>query len=111
MFRYRLEWNFRIRRPMVASMWKARMAGKATLLSGLLASVTRLAVAEAPATSAADPEFAVELEADELALSCPDLPWFKVRIASHIGKAGQAGQPKPSRNERLTLSTSVVVTS
>jgi hypothetical protein len=36
----------------------------------------------------------VAVEKDDVASSCPDLTWFKARIASHAGKAGQTGSFK-----------------
>ena len=49
--------------------------------------------AQTPAATAPDsePSFSVVVERDDLAGSCPDLPWFTARIASHAGKAGHAG--------------------
>ena len=62
--------------------------------------VPKLALAQPlPATTpATDPPFSVSVEKDDEAVSCPDLSWFRARIAAHAGKAGHAG------NYRVTLS-------
>lgn len=74
-----------MRKPLAAA--RSLSGGCLTLL------VSKLAIAQAPASTAPDsePPFSVAVERDDLALSCPDLPWFTARIASHAGKAGHAG--------------------
>jgi hypothetical protein len=76
-------------------MRKPRTAGKRSVASGFLTLLfTTLAAAQEPSGSPTTPPFTVEVEKDDLAFACPDLPWFKARIASHIGKAKQAGSFK-----------------
>ena len=62
--------------------------------------LSKLALAQTPAESSVSsaPPFSVAIEKDELAVSCPEQPWFSERIASHAGEAGYAG------SFRLTLS-------
>ncbi len=71
--------------------------------------VSKLAIAQAPPTPPtpltpltveSEPAFSVVIERDELAVSCPDLPWFTERIASHAGKAGHAGHFKATLTKR-----------
>lgn len=61
--------------------------------------LSKAALAQSPSESSASgaPPFSVALEKDELAVSCPELPWFRERIESHAGEAGYAG------SFRLTL--------
>jgi hypothetical protein len=60
--------------------------GFLTLLIGRLAAAQPAAVVAQP-----PPAFALAIEKDELAAACPELPWFRERIAAHAGPAGQAG--------------------
>ncbi len=55
--------------------------------------VSKLAIAEAPAPPLleSEPPFSVVVERDDLAVSCPDLPWFAEHIASHAGRDGHTG--------------------
>ena len=68
--------------------------------------VSKLVIAQvaptppAPSTVESEPPFSVVIERDDLAVSCPDLPWFTERIASHAGKAGHAGQFKATLTKR-----------
>jgi hypothetical protein len=53
-------------------------------------------MAQAPDDTAppGEPTLIISVEKDEPATGCPDLTWFKSRIASHAGKAGQTGSFK-----------------
>lgn len=64
--------------------------------------VSGLAIAQpAPSTAPdADPTFSVAVEKDDVALSCPELPWFRARIAAHAGQAGHVGQFKVTLTKR-----------
>jgi hypothetical protein len=73
---------------------KPLAAARRSLSGGWLTwLVSNLAIAQTPASTAPahEPPFSVAVERDDLAVSCPDLPWFTTRIASHAGKAGHAG--------------------
>jgi hypothetical protein len=62
-------------------------------MGSLALLVSKLAIAQVSPASAPKPEpsFNLEVERDDVAVSCPDLPWFSARIESHAGKAGHAG--------------------
>ena len=64
--------------------------------------VSKLAIAQAPAPPVAEsePPLSVVVERDDLAVSCPDLPWFIEQIASHAGNAGHAGHFKVTLTKR-----------
>ena len=64
--------------------------------------VSKVAIAQAPAPplEESEPTFSVVVERDDLAVSCPDLPWFTERIASHAGRAGHAGHFKVALTKR-----------
>jgi hypothetical protein len=56
--------------------------------------LSKLAIAQTPATLGRAPPFSVAVEREEQAVSCPDLDWFTAHIASHAGKVGHAGSFK-----------------
>jgi len=63
-------------------------------MGSLALLVSKLATAQVAVAPPAPPpatSFNLELERDDAAVSCPDLPWFSARIASHAGNAGHAG--------------------
>jgi hypothetical protein len=71
-------------------------------MSCLTLLLGKLAIAQnRPSTSPADERpFSVEVERDDVAVSCPDRPWFSARIASHAGNAGHAGIFKLTLSKR-----------
>ena len=74
-------------------------------MGGAALLVSKLAVAQvapAPALQTETP-FSVQVERDEEAVSCPDLPWFSARIASHAGRASHAGVFKLTLSRRAEV--------
>ena len=90
----RKRWHFAIGRLIVGPVWKPRAAARKFLPGGTFTLlICGLAHADPapPTASHTEPSFSVEVERDDSAQTCPEQDWFRARIASHAGQAGQAG--------------------
>lgn len=65
--------------------------------------LARVAGAQSPTDPHSGAALTVELERDEQASSCPDESWFRERIASHAGEAGQAGRFRITLERRAEM--------
>src|SRR6185369_5155643 len=78
-------------------VWTRRARATKFLPHGMFALLlsSAPALAEGLETSS-DPESQLVLEVarDDSAAACPDLPWFRERVAAHAGASGQAGRFK-----------------
>jgi hypothetical protein len=85
------------RRPYGELVRRRRAVARSAPLAAFLTFLTHKSAVAQDAVNATPPveaQLSVGVERDELAASCPDLAWFKARIASHAGKAGQSGSFK-----------------
>lgn len=83
-------------------VWSARTRARKFLWGGtLVLASSGVAFAQSNRTDThTAASFSLELARDEQASVCPDADWFRARVASHAGPAGQAGTFKITLRRR-----------
>ena len=85
-----------------ARVWSARTRARKFLSGGTFAlTLSGAALAQSPLTAThTAANFSLELAREQQASDCPDAAWFRARVASHAGPAGQAGTFKVTLGRR-----------